>query len=643
MAYEEMLYNILEHHRKSEDISKKVYRYTGLIHAIEFFSQKFNLNHLEKYIYEFTNELLLPDQIAVFIKDQNKYILMQSSGYTKKDYTIDYSSSYDEIIKYYSGLLKEDNLREHFKKVVFNDFPFQFCIPLIMDLELYGFIFVNKINDSFCEDDEIIANALMNLYSTSLANYKYYKDLENVSRQLNEKVFNLFAMNHSSKALLSQLDLDTLYKLSISAFAELTQSSFTAFFLYDPISNSYKLVSLKDVYNHDLIMFINLFPNEKTRSKSRVLTDMSDKTQSDDFYDIFENSRELLKDLKICYVVSLLKKNDLVGFVTLGPKVNGYKYDKSIFELIESLASSIYIAINNAKNFKKINMQKKIINNKLTRIVKLNQLMKNINTASNMEQLIELTLSTLNIYFGVTSGFIGLYDNDIDVINIMESINISESLKYIPFSRDLLVLKLGEKIILNSEADVENVFSTKVVSSFNNTYSGGLFVPIFVEDNELKLLGVIGILAIKDKILGDEENIITMESIANHIAPVMYQFITLNKVVEQYKPDYQVLFLEDLKYDIIEAEDFYLELKVIHIVIDRKFTFTKPNIGSLSKRFKKVYPVDNMNIFVITIEKEPLKDIEQILGRNSYCKQYDYGKDFKDFDQFMAIYSNDKN
>lgn len=643
MAYEKMLYNILEHHRKNEDISKKVYRYTGLIHAIEFFTQKINLNHLEKYIFEFTNELLLPDQIAVFIKKQNKYTLVKQSGYAKEDYTIDYDSSYDEIIKYYSGLLKENNLKDHFKEAVFEDFSIRFCIPLVMDLELYGFIFVNKICDEFCEDDEIIANALMNLFSTALSNYKYYRDLENVSRQLNEKVFNLFAINHSSKALLSQMDLDTLYELSISAFAELTQSSFTASFLYDPISSSYKLLNFIDVHNSNLIMFINLYPKKNTKSKLRVLTDMSDSTQREDFYEIFENSREMLKDLKICYIVSLLKNNKLIGFVTLGPRVNGTSYDNSTFELIESLASFIYIAVKNAKNFKKINMQKKIINNKLNRIVKLNQLMKNINSASNMDQMLELTLSTLSIYFGVTSGFIGLYDSDIDVIEIVESININDDLRYIPFSRDLLILKLGEKIILNSEADVEKVFSKDVVNGFNDTYSGGLFVPIFVEDNELKLLGVIGILAIKDKILGDEENIITIESIANHIAPVMYQFITLNEIIEQYKPDYQVLLLEDLKYDIIEAEDFYLELKVIHIIIDREFTFDKPNIESLKERFDKVYPIDNMNVFIITIDKEPVKDVENILGDNCYCKQYDYGKDFKDFDQFMAIYSNDKN
>ncbi|GMQ57565.1 hypothetical protein AN1V17_19600 [Vallitalea sediminicola] len=640
MAYEQMLYNILEHHRKNEDISKKVYRYTGLIHAIEFFSQKFNLDHIEKYIYEFTNELLLPDRIAVFIRKNNEYKLMQVNGYNKRHYTIEYNETFDEIIKYHSGLLREYKLKAYFPQDVFSDFDCNFIIPLIMDCELYGFIFVNKDNNKFLEDDEIIANALMNLFSTSLSNYKYFKELENVSKQLNEKLFNLFAINHSSKALLTQLDLSALYRLSISAFSELTQSGFTTFFLYDSISNSYKLMSLKDVYNSNLVMFINLYPTKSMKdTKIRILTDMSNEEQQNEFYGLFDDSRELLKDIKINYVVSLLKKNKLVGFVTLGPKVNGNKYEKSVFELIESLASSTYIAINNAKNFGKINMQKEIINNKLTRLVKLNQLMKNINIASNIEQVIDLTLSTLSVFFGVTSGFIGLYDNDRDGIDILRSISIDDNLTYIPFQNELLPLKLGEKIILNSEADVENTFAPELVECFNNTYSGALFVPIFVDENELKLLGVIGILAIKDKILGDEENIITLESIANHIAPIIYQFITHSKTIEQYKPDYQVLFLDELKQDVIEAEEFYLELKIIHISMNVKFTFTRINIDELQKQFEKVYPVDNINIFVISFEKEPVNDIKRILGENICCKQYDYGKDFNSFEEFVANYS----
>ncbi len=178
-------------------------------------------------------------------------------------------------------------------------------------------------------------------------------------------------------------------------------------------------------------------------------------------------------------------------------------------------------------------------------------------------------------------------DRERDSIDIRESINTSKDLTEIPFLNEFLPLKLGEKVVFNSEADVENIFPIEIVEAFENNYCGAILVPIFVEDIELKLLGVIGILAIEDKILGDEENIITLESIASHIAPVLYQFDTLRQVIKQYKPDYQVLFLNDLKQDVIEAEDFYLELKIVHICINERFTFARVKLDDLKENLKK--------------------------------------------------------
>lgn len=636
MAYEKMLYKILEHHKKNEDISKKVYRYTGLVHAIEFFSQKFNLDHVEDYIYEFTNELLLPDQIAVFVKKGAKYKLKHSNGYEQKDCMLYYDKSYDEMIHYHSGLFTKENIEAYFPKEVFQNFPAMIAIPLIMNCELYGIVFLNRINDSFADDDLIIANALMNLYAASLTNHKYYDDLLDVSKQLNEKLFNLFAINHSSKALLSQLDLHTLYQLSISVFSELTQSSFTAFFLYDELTKSYRLMSLKDVYNSKLIMFVNLYP-KKPMDEIRigVLTDMTRMEQRQAFFDLFDHGEEVFQDIKAKYIVSIKKDERLIGFVTLGPKINNNTYEKSIFELIESLASSTYIAISNARNFHEISKQKDVINNKLNRIVQLNLLMKNINTAKNGEQLLELTLSTLSIFFGVTSGFIGLYNGEQDAIEIKESINIDESLRKIPMLLDFEPLRIGENIVYNSEADVENIFPEHVVEAFNENYGGAIMVPIFVEDNELKLLGVIGILAIRDKILGDEENITTLEFIASHIAPVLYQFHSLQQVIDKYTPDYQTLFLQALEKDIQEAKDFFLELKVVHICLSRTYKFCRVSLEGLEAMYKKVYPVDNNNIFILTCEPCPIHEIGDMFGESAKYRQYELGTDFNSVDEFL--------
>ena len=64
----------------------------------------------------------------------------------------------------------------------------------------------------------------------------------------------------------------------------------------------------------------------------------------------------------------------ILGFVTLGRTVT--EAHKSAFELVDSLASYTYIALSNAILIEFINNQKKLLQEKLDRLIKLNRLSK---------------------------------------------------------------------------------------------------------------------------------------------------------------------------------------------------------------------------------------------------------------------------
>jgi len=58
MSYDDVLKKIKDDKQKA-NITSKLYRYTGLIHAIEFFSQKFSIDQILEFAYDFVNELIL--------------------------------------------------------------------------------------------------------------------------------------------------------------------------------------------------------------------------------------------------------------------------------------------------------------------------------------------------------------------------------------------------------------------------------------------------------------------------------------------------------------------------------------------------------------------------------------------------------
>ncbi len=85
-----------------------------------------------------------------------------------------------------------------------------------MDKSLLGFVVFNK--ERVLDADLIIANALMNLFSLSLSHYDSYNALEQVKKKLDAKVFNLFAINQASKALLSELNVRRVVQMTNSVF-----------------------------------------------------------------------------------------------------------------------------------------------------------------------------------------------------------------------------------------------------------------------------------------------------------------------------------------------------------------------------------------------------------------------------------------
>ena len=127
-------------------------------------------------------------------------------------------------------------------------------------------------------------------------------------------------------------------------------------------------------------------------------------------------------------------------------------YNKGIFELIESLASSTYIAVSNANYFKETNEQKLLLQNKFNRLVSLNKLMKNINSASTTEELADLTLETLNISFGMKTGIFALYNKD--KFKVIRSINLDNCPCSFRLSNEFSCLFEGEYFIINSNEKI---------------------------------------------------------------------------------------------------------------------------------------------------------------------------------------------
>ncbi|MDA3845833.1 MAG: GAF domain-containing protein, partial [Vallitaleaceae bacterium] len=596
-----------------------------------------------EYANEFAVKLLPVEKTIIWAKvNDMKYSPVIQNGFTT-GYIFDYNPGHDQIIHFHAGLFYPDDIKRFFSKEIV-ELNLSFAIPLVMDKSLYGILGVRVKEDAkFDSEDVIIAEALMNLYATALTNYKGYKDLERIRIKLDEKIFNLFAINQSTKALLSEKNLDNLYALSIGVFAELTQSAFTTFFMFDEKSETFKLKSARHVFDTKKNnMTMSLYPNSADGSELPVLINTEKEADITAFNQFFFNGNEVMEKIDPKYIVLLKKFNQIVGFVTLGEKVNGKLYDQSIFELIESMASSTYIAIINAMYIEHINSQKEQINNKLSELIRLNVLMKNINGASDCEQVNLLVIRTLEIKFGITMAFIAGWEEANARFVVKGTINIKNEKLVIPYKEAYDPLLAGENIIMYDENDAIALFQDSIGDSFIIKPSGLLMIPIYFEDDEddakVNLLGAICILSAIDEIIASEENMVKFDAIATHLAPVIYQLQSMEIIKHTYKKDYANIFREALATQIFEANDFKLDLYVVVMQKEKYNPFDNDDIAKqLQEEYAYVYPLNDGLILVIMNNGSKAEDLVMLYDLDYKMTIYQYEKDFNNVSDFLKL------
>lgn len=643
MEYQSILKRI-EEQKKDENLSAKLYRYAGLIQAIEFFSQKLNFDQITDAAFDFVNELLTLEKSAIFIKQDDNYVLTKSKGCGDEKIVIENSQNLQNLAMLFGGLVyEEERLLKFFDKAVIDTYKITITIPLIIENTLYGFIFIsNKTIGDLNSDDYIICEALMKLFNNALENYKRYEEIQKANKELDEKIFNLFAINQSSKALLSELDLNMLHNLSVDVFSELTQSSSTGFILYDEKSERYELKAFKDIYGTKAGCEIFLTPTKKPKvDPNKVIIDINSEKDISYLNGIFNEGTEPLKALRARYVVLLVKGGKILGLVSLGETVTGFEYKNSMFELIESMASSTYIAFSNAQLFQQVNEQKKLIQHKLENLISLNSLMKNINSSAKVEVLMEMTLKTLDISFGVEKGLMALYDNEKDVFTISYAINVETERKEIKINSNWKKVFEGDTVFEARESGAAKYIG-KSLSKDIGASSGILIVPIYIERVDIEILGVIIAFKNRKALMNDEETILTIETIANHIAPVIRNLFTIEEQKRFLLPNHIELFKRDLRDEINEAVELSTELQIIQITDGRDFVF-KGNtvVDKLKSSFSKIYPFSYNNIFIINndVDKDIDKKIKHITGmKDVKIRAMILGKDFKNFQEFFKLF-----
>lgn len=566
---------------------QSLYQHEVLLYAIDFFSQSFELNDIMEYTLDFSNEILTLNNSALFIYKNNKFSLEKSKNYNLSQYSIKATEKLNKLPVFHGQILYSD-YDKYFNKKDLNILKPQLIIPLFIKETLHGFIVTGgKTLGEFNKRDFLIANTLMRLANMSLENTHNFLNLKEKNKELDNKIFDLFFVNQTSRSLLSELNIESLYTLCTDVIGEVSCSKITTFGLYDELSEKIILRNYRDIASYQK-NYCEFQMKKREYKGSKIILNYHD--DIDIIKEYFVNWQDF-RELNSKYII-LLVKNDIIGFVTISDPVNDRNYDRNMFELIESLISTIYLAINNARLFKVVSDQKESLERKLNTLKKLNHLIKRVNSSKDIDGVCNNTTQILSIGFDIEKFFISIRDNNQYRI-------VSE---YGFDTEEQILLKNNHW----DEIDQEGVFY-HFDSSENSKYldekllrdigeSNCLVIaPMTIEDNfEKETIGYIVILKTDESL--SEEEVLLIDTIANSITPVVKQMKEVQRIEKNYILNPEKILLESLDQMLFNKQEYNIDFTIYYKKITKK-PFQEPVLDNYEE-YNYVYLDNYIFIFV---------------------------------------------
>lgn len=456
---------------------------------------------------------------------------------------------------------------------------------------------------------------------------------------LNNKIGNLFFIYQTVSKMFDQLSAEQFAQIAVEAFSELTDSELTTLFMKNDDSGAYELVMHRSLKRDKPMKVLYIYPQKDIKLYMPSYADLTEESQRDIIVSQFYNGEEFVKKINPYLLISIKTESQIRGFITIGKKKSGGGYSYETIQIIESLGRALSLVFSTERTFSTIKEQKESINRKLKNMMDLNDLAKIINSVTTIDAVASLIISALSVTYGANLAFFALYDSDQMVLNIQSSIGTKEQVTQLPVKGGLLPLLIGEKIIEVESEKVNTLFEDVFMEDLLIEPKGACVMPIYVEEFDIKLIGAIGLLSTESGVLTTHDNVMAIEFMASHIAPIIYHINRVDHFKMIYHPDYYHTFIEALKTNIYGVDIFNLELYVLWVNNNKKLQLVNNDIVSrIFGKFDDVYCVDNQNTLLLTTDYDDIHFISSLLSEDETLTTYQYKKDFNSVEEFIQLF-----
>lgn len=534
-------------------VADKSMKYEKLIDSIDFFSQIMHIEQLSKYGHQHVHDLLEVKNSAVYIKSEcnGYYRLISWTGSTPSITDIPASCAFDNIATKVGHVIIKD-FERYFSQEFLSAYPIELMLPIIVKHELFGFFIANEYALAGQEFDPIFIEAIKNLVNTA---FFIGIQRENSSRNeadMNRKLYDLLLLHQVNRLLISELDLDNLFHLCVDATRELTASAATGFAFLDERTGKITLRSYTDIVD-----FNNMYMEVEWIGESVPECMIY---QIDDDWGLLQevfDTPEIFREMKASHII-LLAKDKVEGLITIGKPVSGIPYDQETLELVESIASTIMIAMENAGHVHQIKLQNKMLSKSYGALTTLNQAMKTLNSCESLEELGEAILQTLSLRCSMRDGYMAVWD-EAEECYIITASCISERNGKKIWPTQLGSASLARGLVIDTQPGSFHSYLEEELKI--NSPEISILAPVSLDMIGLRHQGLLGIIVFCEHFTTMEPQWLTfMEALASSIAPTVKHLLTM----QEYRMTSEEIFVNALNKMEHEKNTQFLEYRVYY-------------------------------------------------------------------------------
>jgi GAF domain-containing protein/tetratricopeptide (TPR) repeat protein len=290
--------------------------------------------------------------------------------------------------------------------------------PLIAQNQVLGYLYtdMDSLYGAFDETDRDMLGMLANQGAVALDNAGLLEVLERKveerTEELNSRVNELAIINSVQEGLASQLDIQGIYELVGDKLYEIFKPDILNIAIYHPETNrttypyAIGLGEKRDLPEVEL----RGFTGEAIRKRKTIVVnkDIEDRSREVGSYNLVKEG----PDPQSMVYVPIIAGDDVLGVVSLQSFEHGYIFPESDVRLMETLTSSMSVALQNAQSFK-------AEQERVAELQIINSIQQGLAAELDFQAIIDLVGDKLREVFNTKDFGIRWYDEKTDLVHFM--------------------------------------------------------------------------------------------------------------------------------------------------------------------------------------------------------------------------------